>query len=187
MAKKNILKYILLGLIAQRDRTGYEIKNLFASEIGDFWSSNHSQIYPELLRMERTGLVASYVETVGTKLERKFYSITAQGDAALASWMEEPLGDLAPSRDEFTMKLYFVSDAKDPLARQLFEEDMVRHKIKLRYLKERLQTIMSEGRASHYGHLLILRCAIRRERERLAWLKEEYGNLPKESRKRRDH
>lgn len=178
------MKYILLGLIAQRERSGYEIKKLFASEVGDFWYSNHSQIYPELLRMERAYLISSYVETVGTKLEKKLYCITAQGRTALASWMKEPLGDLAPSRDEFTMKFYFVSDAKDPLAQQFFEEDIVRHKIRLRYLEERLQTLTLEGRTSHYGHLLILRCAIRREHERLAWLKEEYGNLPKESRMR---
>ena len=51
MAQKNILKYIILGLLAQQELAGYDIKKLFEGELGDFWYSNHSQIYPELQRM----------------------------------------------------------------------------------------------------------------------------------------
>ena len=42
MAQKNILKYILLGLLSHQQLAGYDIKKLFEGELGDFWYSNHS-------------------------------------------------------------------------------------------------------------------------------------------------
>lgn len=79
MAQKNILKYIILGLLNHKELAGYDLKKLFEGEVGDFWSSNHSQIYPELRRMEEKGLITSHSETVGTKLEKKYYHITRPG------------------------------------------------------------------------------------------------------------
>ncbi len=72
MAQKNVLKYIILGLLAHRELAGYDIKKLFEEELGDFWYSNHSQIYPELRHMEDDGLISSRTELVGKKLEKKF-------------------------------------------------------------------------------------------------------------------
>lgn len=57
MAQKNVLKYIVLGLLANGDLTSYDIKKLFEGELGDFWYSNHSQIYPELKKWKIAGLL----------------------------------------------------------------------------------------------------------------------------------
>ena len=56
MAQKNTLRYVILGLLSKEPMAGYDIKKAFEGEIGDFWYSNHSQIYPELNRMEQEGL-----------------------------------------------------------------------------------------------------------------------------------
>lgn len=55
MAQKNLLKYILLGLITEKPKTGYDLKKEFDTEIGEFWSVKHSQIYLELKRLEKEG------------------------------------------------------------------------------------------------------------------------------------
>ena len=130
MAQRNILKYILLGLLSHQELAGYDIKKLFEGELGDFWYSNHSQIYPELRRMESDGLISASTKTVGTKLEKTYYQITAAGTAVLDEWMHEPLSALVPSRDEFTMKLYLINDAHDPLIPRLFQEEIARHQEK---------------------------------------------------------
>ena len=137
MAQKNILKYIILGLLNHKELAGYDLKKLFEGEVGDFWSSNHSQIYPELRRMEEKGLITSHSETVGTKLGKKYYRITPAGQEILSAWMHEPLSSLVPSRDEFTMKLYLVDDPRDPLLAQLFREEIARHQKKYDYLRSR--------------------------------------------------
>lgn len=71
MAKGNNLQYVLLGLLAKQDLTGYDIKKLFAQEVGDFWCARHSQVYPELRKLEESGQITSYTGTVGTKLQKK--------------------------------------------------------------------------------------------------------------------
>ena len=139
MAQKNVLKYIILGLLAQQELAGYDIKKLFEGELGDFWYSNHSQIYPELQRMETGGIIDSFSKTIGQKLEKKFYRITDSGKALLREWLQEPLGDVAPTRDEFTMKLYLIQDAADPLIPELFAEEIARHEEKYQYLQARWQ------------------------------------------------
>lgn len=180
MAQKNILQYIILGFLAQQDLAGYDIKKLFEGELSDFWYANHSQIYPELKRLEEQELIRSHAVTVGTRLEKKYYHITPAGQALLDEWMHEPLGAIVPSRDEFTMKLYLVRTAADPLVRKPFEEEIQRHEEKLEYLQSRWQALFAdeEKQAASYGHALILQRAIHRKTDHLAWLRTEYARLP---------
>lgn len=183
MAQKNILKYIILGLLAHQELAGYDIKKLFEEELGDFWYSNHSQIYPELRRMEEDGLIGSHIELVGKKLEKKFYQITTAGEKLLADWMAEPLNPLVPTRDEFTMKLYLIHSATDPLVPKLFQEEIARHEEKYHYLKARWALLFNGNvdRDKQYGHRCILEQAILREKQRLEWLHAEYQKIQKGS------
>ena len=179
MAQKNVLKYIILGMLAHRELAGYDIKKLFEEELGDFWYSNHSQIYPELRRMEEDGLISSRTELVGKKLEKKFYQITQNGQELLSNWMYEPLNPPVPTRDEFTMKLYLLDSADHPLVTPLFQEEIARHEEKYQYLQARWQLLFAEeaARQEHYGHRCILQQAILREKQRLEWLRQEYAAL----------
>lgn len=180
MAQRNVLKYIILGLLIHEDRTGYDIKKLFEGELGDFWYANHSQIYPELRKLENKGLITSHMETVGTKLEKKYYHLTEAGKEVLKEWMEEPLGSIMPSRSEFTMKIYLLRDASDPLAKTLFANEIARHETKYQYLQSRWQELFAgkeDKQAEQYGHALILKRALTREHDYLEWLKKEYEKL----------
>ena len=71
MAQRNQLKFIILGLLSENDLTGYDITKAFESDIGEFWSANHSQIYPLLKRLEDEQLISHKLEVVGEKLEKK--------------------------------------------------------------------------------------------------------------------
>ncbi|WP_288274648.1 PadR family transcriptional regulator [uncultured Acidaminococcus sp.] len=114
MTKEDTLQYILLGLLAKRDLTGYDMKKLFGQEVRDFWYARHSQVYPELRKLEESGLITSYTSTVGTKLQKKYYRLAATGRQKLRDWLAQPLGDMMPTRDEFTMKLYLMLAAAVP-------------------------------------------------------------------------
>ncbi|HET9648411.1 MAG TPA: PadR family transcriptional regulator [Microlunatus sp.] len=81
------LRHALLGVLAARPMTGYELSQFFDSSTGWVWSANHSQIYPLLSRMEDDGAIASEKQVRGTKLNRKSYSITPTGQAELAEWI----------------------------------------------------------------------------------------------------
>ncbi len=181
MAKKNVLQFILLGLLNQRELAGYDIKKLFDCEIGDFWHSKHSQIYPELKRLEEEQLITVHTTIVGTRLEKKIYRITPAGQSRLKEWLAEPLEPIQPTRDEFTMKLYLITDPHDPQLPALFAEEIARHQEKQEYLQARAATLAAcpPEAAPGYGHQRILAHAILRETLQLRWLKKEYHRLPR--------
>ena len=55
------LGYAILGLLAAQPRTGYDLAKLMRAPIGYMWTAHHSQIYPELARLEAEGMVSAAV------------------------------------------------------------------------------------------------------------------------------
>ncbi|MFT8317338.1 MAG: PadR family transcriptional regulator [Sporolactobacillus sp.] len=179
MARKNLLKYILLGLLSKKERTGYDLEKIFEEEIGEFWQANHSQIYPELRKLEEGCLVCSRIEIVGSKLEKKYYSLTANGAAELEAWIRSSTPELAATKDEFILKLYFVRHRHQASLQKMFEEQIDLHAGKTEHLKQRNKLVFptEKERNENYGHYLILDHAIAREENYLLWLRTQYDQL----------
>jgi len=100
----------ILGLLARRPMTGYELKTAIATSIGNFWSESFGQIYPELRRLEETGFVTSEREESETPKSKRRYTITAAGHAALETWLAQPPRH-RPPRNELLLKLFFGPQA----------------------------------------------------------------------------
>ncbi|WP_027431242.1 PadR family transcriptional regulator [Lachnospira multipara] len=174
MAQKNLLPMILLGLINIEKKTGYDLKKDFETEIGEFWSVKHSQIYLELKRLEGNGEIKSTTGFYGNKIEKTYYEITKKGKERLESWLDSYSDILNVNKDEFVLKLYFIKSRKDPRLQDLLQEQYRQRKQKLEHLLDRKELLFStkEERDNNYGHYLILDHAIRREREYVNWLEE---------------
>ena len=56
------LKYAILGLLNQKEMTGYDLMKQFESTLCEFWSAKHSQIYPELKKLTDEGNIAYKIE-----------------------------------------------------------------------------------------------------------------------------
>src|SRR5215468_3911961 len=80
------LRYAILGYLSTAPGSGYDLAQQLQGGLGWFWSASHSQIYPELKRLEESGLIEGAPTTVGEKLEKRVYSITESGRDALSSW-----------------------------------------------------------------------------------------------------
>ncbi|MFV0459601.1 MAG: PadR family transcriptional regulator [Actinomycetales bacterium] len=81
------LRPALLGVLAARPMSGYELSQFFDSSTGWVWTATHSQIYPLLNKMEDDGAIVSENQIRGTKLNRKIYSITPSGLGELKEWV----------------------------------------------------------------------------------------------------
>lgn len=84
--------WALLGLLTSGDElSGYDIKKWINWAIRFFYSSPaYSQIYSELKRLERLGLVSSRVDA-GVR-SRRMYKITNEGRASVSRWInDEPV------------------------------------------------------------------------------------------------
>src|SRR5438270_4169475 len=97
------LGYALLSLLARELLSGYDIARYMQVPVGFFWQARHSQIYPELARLEAQGLVTHQVVEQRDRPDKKLYSITGAGHAALRQWVTEPTAD-PPVRNELVLK-----------------------------------------------------------------------------------
>jgi PadR family transcriptional regulator, regulatory protein AphA len=97
---------VVLGLLAHRPRSGYDIKTVVDRSTRFFWAASYGQIYPELRRLEREGLVEGEQAPRGGR-DRRVYKLTPAGHEALVEWL---LGNTVTIelRDESLLRLFFA-------------------------------------------------------------------------------
>jgi DNA-binding PadR family transcriptional regulator len=103
--------YVILGMLRHGPRSGYEIKAMVDRSVRFFWAASYGQIYPELRRLEKAGLVESEAQPTGRR-KRTVYRLTDAGREELRSWLDRPSARLE-LRDEGLLKLFFA-DAAEP-------------------------------------------------------------------------
>jgi PadR family transcriptional regulator AphA len=110
--------YIVLGLLdAAGEATPYELKQVVAGGLGDFWSIQHAQLYSEPERLAAAGYLKERREAGGRR--RRHYRVTAAGRRALRAWLDEPTAAFTELRDPGLLKLFFGADAGSLAAAQL--------------------------------------------------------------------
>jgi PadR family transcriptional regulator, regulatory protein AphA len=81
--------YAILGLLALRPWSTYELTRQMDRSLGRMWPRTPSKLYEEPKKLVEHGLARATTEQVG-KRPRTVYAITEEGRAALATWMQEP-------------------------------------------------------------------------------------------------
>lgn len=87
MAALTTTSYAILGQLALRPWTTYELAAEMRRNVHYFWPRAESLIYAEVKRLAVTGLAVAEKSAVG-KRPRTTYSITPAGQAALSAWLE---------------------------------------------------------------------------------------------------
>ena len=83
--KKGSAELLILSLVEQRQRHGYEISKLIEERSGGTLRFNVASLYPLLYRLEKRGwMEGKWVEKEG-KRRRRYYRLTSQGRQVLAS------------------------------------------------------------------------------------------------------
>ena len=148
--------YIVLGLLAQAgEATPYDLKQVVAASVGNFWSVPHSQLYAEPERLAGAGYLVERREATGRR--RRLYSLTERGREALAAWRAEPTGELPELRDPGLLKLFFGAEE-----RALAAVRCEAHRAKLAAYEARRRLDTGEGPR---GPWLALEAGIAHERE----------------------
>lgn len=86
----NTLSYALLGALASRPQTGWEVSQHMKAPIAYMWAAQHSQIYPELNRLAEAGLIEATVIRGRGPRDTKRYALTSVGLLALSVWADSP-------------------------------------------------------------------------------------------------
>src|ERR1043166_9203888 len=86
------VRTICLGILTRGDATGYEIKKIFEEDgLQHFVEASFGSIYPALGKLTEDGLVSVREEVQEKRPDRKVYSISPAGRAALLSALMKPL------------------------------------------------------------------------------------------------
>ena len=100
--------YALLGLLAIKPWTTYELAQQMDRTLSRFWPRARSKVYEEPKKLAAHGLARATRGAVG-KRSRTTYTITPRGRRALAAWLREP-GDGPVLEFEQLMKVFFAEN-----------------------------------------------------------------------------
>ena len=83
--KRGSTEVLILALLEERDRHGYDLARLIDERSGGAISFHAASLYPTLYRMEEKDLIEGrWIEKAGQR-RRRYYRLTAAGRKALAS------------------------------------------------------------------------------------------------------
>jgi DNA-binding PadR family transcriptional regulator len=113
------IKYAVLGLIAEEPRHGYAVRAAFEERLGDFWELNYGQVYQVLTALQQESLITGTDEQVGRRPRRTVYAISAKGRDALRAWLAKPPSATKPFRDDFYVRLLFITEDSGTLLSEI--------------------------------------------------------------------
>jgi PadR family transcriptional regulator AphA len=111
--------YVILGMLRNGPRSGYEIKQVVDNSTRFFWAASYGQIYPELHKLAQAGLVDGEWQPTGGR-KRTVYRLTDAGRAELRRWLDQPPERLE-LRDEGLLKLFFAGAAEPGKAVEIID------------------------------------------------------------------
>jgi PadR family transcriptional regulator, regulatory protein AphA len=171
---------VILGMLAARPRSGYEIKQLVDGSARFFWAASYGQIYPELKRLENEGMIAGTDSAQGAR-QRTVYKLTAAGKRAVREWIAGP-PQVFELRDEGLLELFFagsVDPARLPEIARECAAEAAQTAAALRAVREELDAEGPDETPEHKpdaGSLAVLRYGI----EANEWAAEWFERTAKE-------
>lgn len=169
------LRYAILGLLARRPRSGYQLAKVMETPIGFFWTARHSQIHPLLGELESEGLIDHTDRQGRGPHPTKTYAITERGRDDLATWAATP-PTRDPARDEFVLKVYSLWLVDRTAARRLVQQHRDEHLDVLAEYERHEQELLAEDAASlsdphspRFASYATLQAGLGYERHRISW------------------
>ena len=108
------LPHALLGLLARRPASGYDLREAFDTSLAFVWLATHSQLYRELSRLAGGGLVEA-----GPPGPRE-YTVTAAGRRELIRWLTES-EPVPAQRSPTLLRAFFLWNLPADTARAYFQ------------------------------------------------------------------
>jgi DNA-binding PadR family transcriptional regulator len=172
---------VILGMLAARPRSGYEIKQLVDNSARFFWAASYGQIYPELKRLEKVGLISGNDSAQGAR-RRTVYQLTAAGRQVARDWIERA-PETYELRDEGLLALFFAGSIEPPRTAEIARERAATSRESAAQLRAIEQELERNGRAEgpeskpDAGSMIVLRYGIEMNEWAAEWFERAAGKL----------
>jgi DNA-binding PadR family transcriptional regulator len=163
---------VILGMLKLGAPTGYEIKKAIDGSTRFFWTASFGQIYPELKRLQKEGLVRSKQEPRG-KVNRTFYELTPKGEEALREWLTDGENSIFEIRDEGLLRLFF----SDVLPREEVLANLRRQQELFEMVLERFHEIEAVARGGAEDGLGYPYLVLRYGLDFITWARDWYADV----------
>jgi len=170
------LRNAVMAALLEGEASGYDLAKGFKASVANFWMATPQQLYRELERMEKEGLVSARVVQQERRPNKRLFSLTEAGLEVLREYVDEAPAKPLTLRDELMVKVQCVDIGDIEAVRAAVVERFERSTDKLaRY--ERMQERMLAGRseeeylatAERVGPYLTLLGGMALERANLQW------------------
>ncbi|UOZ06150.1 PadR family transcriptional regulator [Amycolatopsis sp. WQ 127309] len=111
------LRHAVLGMLDEAPASGYDLLKRFEQAMSNVWAATQSQLYGELGKLEKAGLIRVLAE--GPR-GRKEYEITEDGRVELRHWLVEVKPNRSP-RNEVLLRVYFLGSVSPEKAKEFIE------------------------------------------------------------------
>jgi DNA-binding PadR family transcriptional regulator len=108
---------VVLGLLAEGERSGYDLLKRAEGSVAHMWAPAKSQLYAVLPRLVDAGLARRRTVRQSGRPDKQVYRLTSAGRDAVRHWLET-----APPKswDELLLRVFFAElCSRDALLRQL--------------------------------------------------------------------
>lgn len=172
------LKFALLGLIALKPRSGYDIKRVVDTSIYFIWNVTGPQIYTTLRTMRDEQLISTKHIPQQGKPDKQIHTITKTGLAQLKSIANESV-QTTVVRDEILLRLFFGNFAEPETMQHEIGQYIERLRVDRQFMEGTEARVLANPGAQHEARrfqLLSLRLTVARlratERELQRFLRE---------------
>jgi DNA-binding PadR family transcriptional regulator len=108
---------VILGLLSERERSGYDLLKRAESSVAHMWAPAKSQLYAVLPRLVEAGLASRRTVRQSPRPDKQVYRLTRAGREAVGDWLETTP---PKSWDELMLKVFFAElCSREALFRQL--------------------------------------------------------------------
>jgi PadR family transcriptional regulator AphA len=177
---------VILGMLAARPRSGYEIKQLVDSSARFFWAASYGQIYPELKKLEEAGLITGDDSSQGAR-QRTTFRLTAEGKRAAREWINKP-PEVLETRDEGLLKLFFAGSIDPKRMAEIARERAAASRAKAAALHAIAEAVDEAGGPTEgpavkpdVGSLTVLRYGIEASEWAAEWFERAAEQLERET------
>lgn len=115
-----MLDYIIIGLVLEKELTGYDIKKEVESSIGMFYKTNYGRLYPALSKLADKDYLTMSEQMQG-KRQKKYYKATELGKEVFLEWLSSP-ADVNMSGEAQLVQIFFYGELPKEVREKRLQE-----------------------------------------------------------------
>jgi DNA-binding PadR family transcriptional regulator len=142
----------VLGLLSDRERSGYDLLKTIERSIGFFWTPAKSQLYALLPKLVERGLAKARRVEQDKRPDKTLYRITPAGREALRIGLEQ--ASPAVDRNPFELRIFFGEHMQPGAVRRMIEARRDQQQAHLARLEEIERDIDADAHLYPYLTLL---------------------------------